>query len=429
MDLMTRAYRGIRGAATARAPEQRMFGGTFGDSSIMPNSVMMGQGSSGLVLTEAGVLSISTAISCVRVLFEDFLLMPFGAYTGNKFGAHQPIPEQPLVVTQPWGPDLPAVVGFAQAVASIKLRGAAYFRVLDEDKYGNPTLMNPLHPDACWPWIDPRNGQKKYRVRNLNGTQEELGTGEVKQVNSVHMPGSIKGLDPISYQRVMLGEAADLQQYGANYFRNGSNQSGVISVPGAGNRRKAREIKDMWEASHSGVYNAHRPGVLFGGATWQPMSITNENAQWLGTRQFMREEICGWFGVPLQRIHAMNEKMSSGGAKGLSTITTDYAQFTLGSMCTIFETLFDQFIPGGERTWTMFNMRALLRADPETRARIGQMHRLTAVRNSNEIRAEDGWEPYPGGEDYQQPFNTAASMNSSTGTGGDGGSGSPDGEH
>jgi HK97 family phage portal protein len=238
------------------------------------------------------------------------------------------------------------------------------------------------------------------------------------------MPGSLRGLDPISFQRILWGEAADLAQYGANYFRNGSNQSGVISVPGPGSRRRAREVRDMWEASHSGVFNAHRPAVLFGGAQWLPMSITNENAQWLGTRAFLREEICGWFGVPLSRLQISQEKGSQGGAQGMSTKNVEYAENTLLPFATAVEDLWDTFIPGGQRTWTMFNMNTIMRADPETRARVAQTHRLIKVRNSNEIRSEEGWEPYSGGEDYDQPFATAASMNSSTGTGGDGGDGS-----
>lgn len=422
-DLITRAARGWRRSGR----EQRAFGGTFGDSSIMPNSVMMGQGSSGLVLTEAGVLSIQTALNCVRVLFDDTRLLGFGAYTGVKTGAKRMIPEQPLIVRQPWGPDEPRTLGFAKMMASVKLRGTAYIRVLDEDRDGFPTLLRVLHPDMVRPFIDPRSGQKKWDVRNDNGTMETLLRAEMRQVDGVMMPGSIHGIDPISYQRITLGEAADVAQYGANYFRNGSNHSGVISVPGSGSRRKAREIRDQFEAAHSGVFNSHRPAVMFGGATWQPMTISNENAQFLQTRQFLREEIAGWFGVPLERLQIQQEKASRGGGAGMQTKNEEYALYTIGTWCTPVEELWDTFIPGDDRTWSMFDLRALLRASPMTRAQIRQIDRLTGVRNSNEGRAEEGWEPYEGGDDYAQPFNTAASMNSPSGTGGDGGDGNNNG--
>ena len=403
MDLLTRAARSLGGL---RGPERRMVGGTFGDSSIMPNSVMMGMGASGLVMTEAGALGISTVLNCVRVLFDDMKILPFRAYSGSRDGARVPIAYQPQIVAEPWGPDIPAHLGFAMLMASVKLRGAGYVQVVDTDRHGYPILLEPLHPDL----VTPRrvNGAKRYVVKNLNGSQDEYGPDVVKQINGVMMPGALHGLDPVSYQRVMLGEAADVAQYGANFFKNGGSPGGVISVPGAGDRRKAREVKDVWESGHSGVVNSHRPAVLFGGATWTPLSMSNENAQFLGTRSFLREDICGWFGVPLQRIQAIVQHASQGGGKGLDTIDQGYATHTLLPVCVDIETVFTPMIPGKARTWAGFDFNGLLRASTMERAQIAQIHRLTGVRNRNEIRADEGWAPIegPDGADYNLPFNT-----------------------
>lgn len=122
-----------------------MVGGTFGDSSILPNSVMMGMGSSGLVMTEAGALSISTVLNCCRVLYDDQKILPFGAYSGSRSGARAPIASQPQIIAQPWGPDIAPQVGFAMLRVSVALRGAGYMRVMDSDSGGYPTLLAPLH--------------------------------------------------------------------------------------------------------------------------------------------------------------------------------------------------------------------------------------------------------------------------------------------
>ena len=406
MDLMRRAARGW-----SRPAEVRAAGGLFGDSSIMPNSVMLGQGSSGLVMTEAGAMSISTVMSCVKVLFNDISILPFKAYKGERFGVKTSIKNQPVIVTQPFGPDIPVAIGMGQIVASMALRGNAYLLVLTRDDNGFPTMLQILHPDQVKVRRDPDSGEVIYVITSpMKGTQQIYGAADVKQITGLIMPGALTGLDPISYQRIMLGEAADVQQYGANQFKNGGIPPVVIEMPGSGDRRKAREVKDIWEAGHSGVVNAHRPAVVFGGAKVTALGISNENAQFLQTRMYLREEICAWFGVPPQRLQIVQQHASQGGGKGLDTLEQGYATHTLQPIITAIEQIWDPMIPGNQSTWTGFDFSGLLRASALERAQIAQIHRLAGIRNRNEIRADEGWQPIPGpdGNHYNIPFNTQA---------------------
>jgi HK97 family phage portal protein len=406
---MRRAVRGW--SQPARGPEVRAAGGLFGDSSIMPNSVMLGQGSSALVMTEAGAMSISTVMNCVKVLFSDISILPFKAYQGDRFGAKQRIAKQPQIVTQPFGPDLPVAIGMGQIVASISLRGNAYLLVLDTDPLGFPTLLQILHPDMVKVRRDPDTGAKIFIVTSpMYGTNTTYGSDQIKHITGLIMPSALTGLDPISYQRILLGEAADVAQFGANHFRNGGLPGIVIEMPGSGDRKKAREVKDVWEANHAGVVNSHRPAVVFGGAKVTPLTISNENSQFLQTRSFLREEITGWFGVPPQRLQIIQQHASAGGGKGLDTMDQGYATHTLVPLTTVIEQVWDSMIPGDQSTWTGFDFSGLLRASGLERAQIAQIHRLAGIRNRNEIRADEGWAPIPGpdGTDYNLPFATNA---------------------
>jgi HK97 family phage portal protein len=397
MDLLTRS---VRRFAQLRSV------GQFGDSSIPSNSEVMGYMTGGGVMTEAGALAISTVMNCVKVLHDDITILPFRAYTGDPNAARHVIASQPLIVRQPFGPILPVTAGMGQIVASLKLRGNAFMFVTTMDSHGYPTGVQVTHPDKVKVQLNSQN-QKVFRIG-----QKVYTTEQVKHIAGVMLPGALEGMDPVSYQRVTLGLASDVNQYGANFFHNGATPSGVIQAPGPGNKAKALELKETWEAGNAGVANAHRPAVLFGGAKWEQLSVAPENAQFLQTRAFMREEICGWFGVPLQRIMAIVEKASQGGGKGLDAIDQGYATHTLLPLTSSIQVCWDAMIPGDDTTWSMFDMNGLLRATPAERAAIAQIHRLIGVRNRNEIRGDEGMEPIPGndGSDYNIPFNTNSAV-------------------
>lgn len=398
MDLISRAVRNSRRSVRGAS-------GEWGDSSIPPNSATNYGG--GGYLNEQGALAISTVYMCAKVLYEDQGILPFRAYQGEREGYRKAIAKQPLIVSQPFGPDLPRSVGFGQMRLSYAMRGNVYVQRVASDRMGYWTQVKVAHPDRVRVKRD-ENGVKKFSIAN----GPWLGGEDVKHIMGPSLPGSDIGMDPITCMRVAMDLARDAAQFGANFFQNGASPSGVISVKGPGDKTKARALKDTWEAGHAGVVNAHRPAVLFGGATWAPMSVSPENAQFLQTRASSREEICGWMGVPLQRIQAIVDNASQGGAGGLESIEQGYLTHTWLPWTTTVEEMWDGFLPGDQSTWTLFDFSALLRVSAFQRAQIAQIHRLTGVRNRNEIRADEGWAPIEGldGEDYNIPFNTNSAV-------------------
>lgn len=380
-----------------------MRGAEWGTQHRIPGPSEDGPGSPAGGLTSA--LAVSTVLACVKALHDDVKVMPFAAFRGRRDGAHSRIPQQPLIVTEPFGPDVSAGAGMAQLVVSVAMRGNAYAYVVSTDSDGLPTQLLILHPDAVRVAWDEARG--KHFV--VNGAK--YGTTEVKHITGLTMPGAREGVDMLSLQRTTHDLARKVGQYGASFFDGGGSPAGVISVPGSGNRAKAREVRESWESAHGGVVNAHRPAVMFGGATWTQMTVTPENAQFLETRRFLREEICGLYGVPLQRIQAIIDNASQGGGAGLDAIDAQYVKHGLLPAVSGIEQAWDRMVPGGEVTWTRFELEVFLRASAATRASIGQIHRVGGIRTPDEIRADEGWEPLADGKgaDPHTPLNSNVS--------------------
>lgn len=382
MAILSRAVRNAR--AITRSAE-------WGDSSIpSPRAGRMAGAVPGS--TENAALGISTVLSCVKALHDDFKSMPFAAYQGEREGARQRIADQPLIVAEPFGPDLAPEVGLAQLVASVAMRGNGYGLVVNVDEStGLPDQLTVIHPDLIKPSRD-KSGRKVFKMGN-----DELQAHEVVHVTGLMMPGNVAGVDVVTAQRTNLDLAWKVAEYADGFFGGGGSPSGVVSVPGPGNRKKAREVADAWETTHGGVGNSHRPAVMFGGATWQQLSVTPDNAQFLETRRFMREEICGWFSVPLIRVQAIIDNASQGGGKGLDAIDAGYVKHGLLPLARSIEIEWNRLIPGGQRTWTAFDFEQYLRADAITRAQVRQIDRVGGIRTIDEMRAPEGWAPLPDG--------------------------------
>lgn len=398
MAILNRAIRNAR--AMMRAAE-------WGDSSIPPNSMasaFLGGGQSG---GEGGALAIGTVLACVKALYDDSSVLPFRAYRGERNGPRAPMKTQPRIVVEPFGPDLEPSSGIGQLVVSKAMRGNAYCFVVDRNRdTGMPEQLTILHPDAVIPRRDKKLG-KRFKIGG-----QDYGPAEVLHITAMMLPGAVAGIDVLTYQRTTHDLAWKVNAYADGFFGGGGSPAGVISVPGSGDRKKAREVKEAWEDSHSGVVNAHRPAVLFGGASWAQLTIAPENAQFLQTRRFLREEICGLYGVPLQRIQAIVENASQGGGKGLDAIDAGYVKHGLMPALSGIEKAWDRLIPGGQGSWTGFDYDEFLRASAEIRALIAQQHRTSAIRTIDEIRGYDyGLEPLPdgAGTDPFAPLNSNAS--------------------
>jgi HK97 family phage portal protein len=380
----------------------------WGDSSIPPPGSGAWGGSGKQVGIEAAALSISTVLACVKALHDDMKTLPFSAYTGDRNGPRSPLRVQPDIIVSPFGTELTLHAGIGQIVVSLAMRGKAFLYVVSRDpNTGLPTQLLVLHPDMVRPRM--KGGRKIYVIGAT-----ELGADEIIHLTAMMMPGAIDGVDVLTAQRTNLELAQKVGQYAEGFFGNGGSPAGVIQVPGGGDRTKARQVKEGWEDAHTGVQNAHRPAVLFGGAEWKPMTVTPENAQFLETRRYLREEICGLFGVPLQRIQAITDNASQGGGAGLDALDAQYVKHTLLPIATTIEAVWDRMIPGEEHTWALFDLDVFLRANAKGRADIRQINRVTATRTIDEERAAEGWAPLPDGQG-ENPFTPLNSNASPTG--------------
>lgn len=210
--------------------------------------------------------------------------MPIHTYEKKKSGARVEVDNEPWL-EEPF-PGLDITTALAQMWWSYWL-GGHILALITRGFAGRITAMLPIHPDHFQFIIDGK-GQVALMI---NG--QRYG-GEYLSIPHVIAPGCWRGVNPIEAARQTIGMGLAATEFGARFFGTGQQASGVLSLPGeAPTPDDMKLLKAEWVSSYGGSARSHLPAILFGGADWKPISITNEQAQFLETRRFTDAQIAG----------------------------------------------------------------------------------------------------------------------------------------
>lgn len=381
----------------------------FGDSSIPTNGSLAMPTASGVNVNEQTAMQLIAVQACVRILASAIARLPLNA-TVIRDGVQVVTPTAPTIVVDPFGgaantrfPTRRA--GLKQMAVSLLLRGNAYAMVTARDYLYRPSRIAVLHPDAVKVTMND-DGGRDYEVNR----QPVDDPRDMVHLTGMCMPGSPTGMSPISYARQSIGLGLAAERFGAAFFGKGAHMTGVITVPGDLDKKRAREMKEGFEASHSGLENAHAIGVLSGGAAWQSISVSPEDAQFLQTRAGQNLDIAMLYGVPPHMLGQVDRTTSWG--TGIEQQALGFRIWTLDDWLGTFEDAWTAMLPRGQEA--AFDTSALERTDTAGRWAWYATARTIGGMTQNEIRSREKLPPIEGGDDIAAPLNSAHSGDSPT---------------
>jgi HK97 family phage portal protein len=284
-----------------------------------------------------------------------------------------------------------------RVVMSLLIAGNAYIFTLRNAK-GDIVELWPIHPS--WVYPHPEEGTTNI-VYDVNGT--EMDQTEIIHIPAMSMPGYLTGLSPLEAARQAIGISMVTEEFGARFFSQGAYMSGIIEHPGKANPEEARRLKEDFVKKHQGVANSHAVGILTGGASWHPITITPEQSQFLQTRNFTKADIALFYRVPAYRV---DPAVTSSWGRGVEEQNYAMAQDTLHPWAARIEQAISLFLlPGFQQM--RFNMDARLRAKLSERYQAHALAIANGMKSPDEVRAEEGMSPIPDGrgEQWFRPAN------------------------
>ena len=357
-----------------------------------------GTAGSGKSVNARTAIQVSTVYACVRVIAETVASLPFAVFEQDEHGSQKALdhPLYRLLHDEP-NPEMTSFVWREAMLTHLLLWGNSFSQVLRAGR-GSIVGIYPLLPDHMEVDRDDK-GNLTYTYSTANGQSVKLRPEDV-----LHIPGlgfdGIMGYSPIAVERNAVGLAIASEEYGSKFFGNGARPSGILTHPNTVKNPKA--LRESWMEAYGGSANANRVAILEEGMTFTPISIPNNEAQFLETRKFQVDEICRIYRVPPHMIGNLEHATFS----NIEHQSIDFAVHCIRPWLvrieqSINKALFSEKEKG--RFYCQFNLDGLMRGSYKERMEGYAIGRQNGFLSANDIRRLENQNPIPteeGGDAY-----------------------------
>lgn len=347
------------------------------------------------------VLGLHAVYACVRYIADAIARMPILVYRQLPNGRTLRLPNSQLFGNLANG-DGPAVYGTTYdwvftMYSSALLWGNAWGLITQRsgvagpDGLGLPTQISWLPPEHMNVQDDEQQPENPLRAR-VYYMGKMMDRSELVHMRAFTVPGRLEAISPLRAFAMLWSQGLDALKYSADWFHNGGFPPGTFqNTAEEVDDSQARQIRQRL----TDTLRMRQPLVYGKDWEYKPIVVPPNEAAFIQAMQLNSAQVAAIYGVPAQK------------AGGTLNDTMHYTSETQDSLATLKDTL-DPWLTRGEHLlsamlpatmFAKFDVKALLRTDPKTKAEIDQIDRTIGKRTTNELRADDDEPPLPGGDD------------------------------
>jgi HK97 family phage portal protein len=289
-------------------------------------------------------------------------------------------------------------------IRSLDLHGNAYARI-ERNSRGQVTALYPLLPISVAPERLP-SGRLRYRVTDSRGAVSVLLSDEILHVRGPSKDG-VLGLSPIAIAREALALPIAQAQTAAALMSNSLRPSGVLVYPERLNAEQKTQIRAPLERQFTGEANSGKVLIMDGGARFEKLAFSPEDAEFLESRKLANEDTARVFGVPPTTVGILDK----GTYSNVEQESQALIQNCLGPLAARVETAMMRCLltdVGRRSLYIEHDLNSLLRGDVKSRFEAYRVAREIGAFSANDVRRRENEPPIKDGDTYHQPANWIA---------------------
>lgn len=355
---------------------RRSFFGITGAGDLIPNRAASKAGT--VTVTNDTALRHSAVWACLRLRADLISTMPVDVY--RRVGNIQVEMPKPPILVNPGGERVDLCEWMYSTQMDLDRAGNTIGLITEVNAAGLPARIDLQPLGECS--VKVEKGVLRYRI---GGKSYE--PSKVWHEKQYTVPGLEVGLSPVAYAAWSIGEYLSIQEFALDWFGNGA-------VPKARMKNTQKEVPQQVAEAVKDRYRAsvQHGDIFVTGNDWEFdfIQAQNQGMEWIEGKRYGVSDIARFFGVPGDLIDAA----VSTGSITYANVTQRNLQFLimqLGPAVYRRERKLSQLLPAPR--YVKLNTDALLRMDPETRAKVDQVKINSRTLTPNESREHDNLPP------------------------------------
>jgi HK97 family phage portal protein len=297
---------------------------------------------------------------------------------------------------------------FEQYIGFLQIAGNSYV-VRNGPTNAPPTELFPLRPDRMKIDKGTINEPIGSYIYNAGGVETKLMPDRFGQTvlhtKFFHPTDDWYGLSPLQAACRNVDQSNEIQKWNVALMQNAGRPSGALVTDRELSAEQFGRLEGSLHEKFIGTQNAGLPMVLEGGVTWEKMSLTPAELDWLGGDNRTTRKICSAFGCPPELVG-----IHEGGGLNDSNYIQARKQFYLETILPLMDFVADDY-----NNWLtpLFGDDLTLDYDRDDIEAIQEDRDIIYTRNNNavksswltinEARLKAGYPAIPGGDVFLLP--------------------------
>ena len=261
---------------------------------------------------------------------------------------------------------------FTQILITSAINHGNGLAIIERDRFGTPTSLVNVSREICEPLKYDDELYWKVEVKEAANKQESL---LVKDRDIINLRGfgsdPVIGISAIQAHKQNLGLSIAAQDYGADFYNKGTRIDGYIEYAGVLKPETKDAINQQWTNNY-GANGTRGTAILDAGSKYHRLGLPPQDAQFIETRKFQKNEIATILGIPSHMINEMDGATFS----NIEHQSIEFVTYGIGSWIEKIEQEYRRkLLKESEKRNHYFkhNVDRLLRTDVKTK---GEYYRL-----------------------------------------------------
>lgn len=285
----------------------------------------------------------------------------------------------------------------------LELVGEAFWYIA-ENGVGGPGAIYPLMPHL----VRVVPGEEKMIRGYVYGRGENKVTYEPDEIIHFKYPNPdpesfFRGASPIGAARYSVATDQNAEKWNYNFFKNSAKPGGYLQTDKKMDGNEVKRLISLWEKHHQGTDNAHKVAVAQQGMEYKETGLSHEDMDFVNQLDKARDKTLAIYGVP-KSLLGIVEDVNRANAE---VDKRNFAENTIAPALKLVESTINQFILNNYTEDVFVEHENVVPRDKEYILKKHELYLKTGTLTINEVRAENGREPVPWGD---QPFNPQMQM-------------------